>query len=159
MAFAAVKDGILIGTSNSGKIFKLSDAVAKAATYTSEVFDAQGFSAWGRAEVRPQGLKGGALFVRTGNVPSALMGWSEWAPVGADGAITVPAARFVQWKAELRAGAELDAVGLNYLPRNAAPVVDDIVVQAGARMPAGGAIPANTACRWLFLLRLEGCSP
>ena len=54
-------------------------------TYTSEVFDAQGFSQWGRVEVRPESLKGLELLVRSGNVPSALMGWSEWAPVGADG--------------------------------------------------------------------------
>jgi sugar lactone lactonase YvrE len=52
MAFAAVKDGLLVATSNSGKVFRLSDAVAANATYTSEVFDAQGFSQWGRAEVR-----------------------------------------------------------------------------------------------------------
>ena len=55
MAFAAVKDGLLVATSNSGKVFRLEDAVATNATYTSEVFDAQGFSQWGRAEVRAGG--------------------------------------------------------------------------------------------------------
>lgn len=138
MAFAAEAGGLLVGTSNSGKVFRLSDTVAKDATYTSEVFDAQGFAQWGRAEVRPQSLKGVELYARSGNVPSALLGWSEWAPVSADGVVTAPAARFVQWKAVLRAGSELDRVGLNYLPKNVAPVVDEIVVQAGARMPAGG---------------------
>ena len=52
MAFAAVKAGLLVATSNSGKVFRLGDAVATDATYTSEVFDAQGFSQWGRAEVQ-----------------------------------------------------------------------------------------------------------
>ncbi|MCU1322823.1 MAG: hypothetical protein JWM43_2472 [Acidobacteriaceae bacterium] len=159
MAFAAVKDGVLVGTSNSGKLFKIGDGVAKDAAYTSEVFDAQAFSQWGRVEVRPQGLKGGALLVRSGNVPSALMGWSEWAPVNGDGAMTVPAARFVQWKAVLNAGAELDAVGLNYLPKNAAPVVDDIVVQAGARMQVGGGIPASTTVQVAFPVAAGGVQP
>jgi hypothetical protein len=149
MAIAAVKDGLLVGTSNGGKVFKLGDAVAKDATYTSDVFDAQGFSQWGRVETRPEGLKGVELWVRSGNVPSALMGWSDWAPVGADGVVTVPAARFVQWKAVLgargAAGAELARVGLNYLPKNTAPVVDEIVVQAGARMAVGGGtVQGNT---------------
>ena len=153
MAFAAVPGGVLVGTSNSGKVFKVSDAVAKDASYTSEVFDAQGFSQWGRVEVRPQNLKGVELLMRSGNVPSALMGWSEWSAVGADGEVTVPAARFVQWKAVLQTGAELDRVGLNYLPKNAAPVVDDIVVQAGATDGCGCGVPQNKQCRWLFLRR------
>jgi hypothetical protein len=150
MAFAAVPGGMLVGTSNSGKVFKVSDGVAKDAAYTSEVFDAQGFSQWGRAEVRPESLTGVQLLMRSGNVPSALMGWSEWAPVGADGRVTVPPARFVQWKAVLQTGAELDRVALNYLPKNAAPVVDDIVVQAGARMPVGGGAPQNNTVQVAF---------
>ena len=150
MAFAAVPGGMLVGTSNSGKVFKVSDGVAKDAAYTSEVFDAQGFSQWGRVEVRPESLKGVELLVRSGNVPSALMGWSAWAPVGAEGRVTVPSARFVQWKAVLQTGAELDRVALNYLPKNSAPVVDDIVVQAGARVAAGGGIPSNNTVQVAF---------
>jgi hypothetical protein len=136
MAFAAVKDGLLVATSNSGKVFRLGDAVAGAATYTSEVFDAQIFSQWGRAEVRAGAAAGFDLFVRSGNVESPLMGWSEWTRVGTDGSLTVPAGRFVQWKAVLRSGGWVDAVGLNYLEKNLAPVVDEIVVQPGARVVA-----------------------
>ena len=116
MAFAAVKDGLLVATSNSGKVFRLGDAVAPNATYTSEVFDAQGFSQWGRAEVRAGAAAGFDLFVRSGNVESPLMGWSEWVRVGADGSFAVPAGRYVQWKAVLQewrsgrfGGAELSA--------------------------------------------------
>ena len=71
------------------------------------------------------------------------MGWSEWAPVGADGEVTVPAGRFVQWKAVLRAGGAVDSVGLNYLQKNVAPVVDDVVVQPGARVAASAARSAE----------------
>jgi sugar lactone lactonase YvrE len=141
MAFAPVKDGLLVATSNSGKVFRLGDAVAPAATYTSEVFDAQGFAQWGRVEVRAGVAAGFDLFVRSGNVESPLMGWSEWTKVGADGGFVVPAGRFVQWKAVLRSGGTVDSVALNYLQKNVAPVVDEVVVQPGARMASTPAPP------------------
>jgi hypothetical protein len=150
MAFAAVKDGLLVATSNSGKVFRLGDAPAKDATYTSEVFDAQGFSQWGRAEIRAGVTSGFELYVRSGNVASPLMGWSEWSRVSADGAFTVPAGRYVQWKAVLQSGGAVDAVALNYLPKNVAPVVDEVVVQPGARVTASAAPPPNTTVQVAF---------
>jgi sugar lactone lactonase YvrE len=141
MAFAPVRDGLLVATSNSGKVFRLGDAVASAASYTSDVFDAQSFSQWGRAEVRAGAATGFDLFVRSGNVESPLMGWSEWARVSADGSLTVPAGRFVQWKAVLREGGSIDSVALNYLQKNLAPVVDEIVVQPGARVTPTSVVP------------------
>lgn len=141
MAFAPVKDGLLIATSNSGKVYRLADSPAKESTYTSEVFDAQGFSQWGRVEARVDGSeKSYELWMRSGNVESPLMGWSDWARVTPDGAVSAPAGRYAQWKVVLRPGASasasIDSIGLNYLTRNVAPVVDEIVVQPGARMPA-----------------------
>lgn len=160
MAFAPVKDGLLLTTSNSGKLFHLSDAAAKESTYTSEVFDAQGYSQWGRVETRAYGNpQSYELWMRSGNVESPLMGWSEWTRVGVDGAVTVPQGRFVQWKAVLHPGAPaggsaaaggIDAIGLNYLARNVAPIVDEIIVQPGARMPAGGGAQPNTTVQIAF---------
>ncbi len=150
MAFAPVKDGVLVATSNSGKVFRLGDAVAANATYTSDVFDAQGFAQWGRAELRSGAAAGFDLFVRSGNVESPLMGWSDWAKVGPDGAYTVPPGRYVQWKAVLRAGGTVDSVGLNYLQKNVAPVVDEIVVQPGARVTANAAMPAGATVQVSF---------
>jgi sugar lactone lactonase YvrE len=141
MAFAPVKDGLLVATSNSGKVFRLGDAVATTATYTSDVFDAQSFSQWGRAEVRAGATAGFDLFVRSGNVESPLMGWSDWSRVGVDGSLTVPAGRFVQWKAVLREGSSIDSVALNYLQKNLAPMVDEIVVQPGARVTPTSVVP------------------
>jgi outer membrane protein assembly factor BamB len=152
MAFAAVKDGVLVATSNSGKVFRVEDKPAANATYTSEVFDADAFSKWGRVEVRPEVAAGAGfdLFVRSGNVQSPLMGWSEWAAVSAQGAVSVPSGRFAQWKAVLRAGGEIESVGLNYLEKNLAPVVDEVVVQPGARVQANGGVPANNTVQVSF---------
>ena len=144
MTFAAVKDGLLVGTSNSGKVFRLGDASAPDATYTSQVFDAQSFSRWGRAEVRAGAASGFELYVRSGNVESPLMGWSEWARVAADGSYTVPAGRFAQWKAVVRPGGSVDSVALNYLQQNLAPVVDEVVVQPGARVAAVAPVANGT---------------
>jgi len=153
MAFAGVKDGLLVATSNSGKLFRLGDAAAKEPTYTSEVFDARGYSQWGRVETRiAGGQQSYELWLRSGNVESPVMGWSEWTRVGPDGAISVPPGRFAQWKAVLHPSTDagLDAVGLNYLPRNVAPIVDEIVVQPGARMAASSVNPGNTTVQVAF---------
>ncbi|WP_254061634.1 SMP-30/gluconolactonase/LRE family protein [Granulicella sp. L60] len=144
MAFAALKDGLLVATSNSGKVFRLGDAFASAATYTSEVFDALSYAQWGRAEVRAGAATGFDLYVRSGNVENPLIGWSDWVQVGTDGAVTVSAGRLAQWKAVLRAGGSVDEVGFNYLQKNLAPVVDEIVVQPGARVMAAP-MAANSA--------------
>jgi hypothetical protein len=153
MAFASGKDGLLVATSNSGKLFRLGDERAKEPVYTSEVFDAQGYSQWGRVETRADGgAQSYELWLRSGNVGSPLMGWSEWTRVGADGAVTVPEGRFAQWKAVLHpgAGSGIDTVGLNYLTRNVAPMVDEIVVQPGARMAAGSGTPPSTTVQVAF---------
>ena len=148
MAFASGKDGLLVATSNNGKLFRLSDAIGNTATYTSEVFDAQGFSQWGRVEVRAR--EGYDLYVRTGNVESPLFGWSEWSRVGPDGTVAVTPGRYAQWKAVLQPSGSVDAVGLNYLTKNLAPVVDEIVVQPGARVAVGGGMPPNTTVQVAF---------
>jgi hypothetical protein len=85
-------------------------------------------------ELLPETASGLELFVRSGNVESPLMGWSDWAPASKGGAVTVPGGRYAQWKAVLRAGGTVESVGLNYLEKNLAPVVDDVVVAPGARV-------------------------
>ena len=150
MAFAPIKDGLLVATSNSGKVFKLRDRITAPAQYTSSVFDAQGFAQWGRPEVRALSRSAVDLYARSGNVESPLMGWSEWVKVGPDAvSVDVPAARFVQWKAVLREGGSIDSVGLNFLPANVAPVIDELVVQPGARVTPNAA-PQNTTVQVSF---------
>jgi hypothetical protein len=139
MALAAVPGGQIVGTSNSGKVYRLEDRPAANATYTSEVYDAGGFATWGRLEVEPQGTAAAELYARSGNVENPAMGWSEWTPVAKDGAVSLPGGRYVQWTAVLHAGPGVESVGVNYLGKNIAPVVDEVVVQTGARVAAGAA--------------------
>src|SRR5579863_4236101 len=123
---------IWIGTGNTGKVYSL--GAAEKHEYASDVLDAGALARYGRVEIEP-GSSGYELMTRTGNVEQPVRGWSEWQAIK-DGAVASPAGRFLQWKAVLRGGGILGGVGVNYLPVNSAPVVDELVVVPGARLNA-----------------------
>jgi hypothetical protein len=138
-AFAGAPNGLYVSTSNLGKVFLLGGAQAQEGSYESDVFDAHIFSRWGRAELRGSGSV--ELFARSGNVDNPDRNWSPWTKVELrkDDMVSVPAARFVQWKAVLHSGSEaprVESVTLNYLPKNVAPDFDDVTVQTGVRYPS-----------------------
>jgi sugar lactone lactonase YvrE len=136
-AFAnAPKGGLYASTSNLGKVFLLSATPESEGSYESDVFDAHNFSRWGRAEFRGAGKV--ELFARSGNVDNPDRNWSPWQRIDLqkDNAITVPPARFIQWKTVLRSGdpaPRVESITINYLPKNVAPDFDDVTVQAGVR--------------------------
>ena len=136
-SFAKAPGGALYAaSSNLGKIFVLGPDPAKEGSYESDVFDAKIFSRWGRVDFRGAGNVD--LLARSGNVDNPDRNWSPWKPVdlknGAE--MGVPAARYAQWKVVLHADGSkpsVDSVTLNYLPKNVAPVMDDVSVQLGTR--------------------------
>jgi hypothetical protein len=138
LAVAQGLAGVLIGTGNTGKLCRLA-ASADKHEFASDVLDAGALARFGRVEVEP-GSDNYELLTRTGNVEQPVRnqkdwGWSEWQPLK-DGAVASPAGRYLQWKAVLHAKGSIGSVGVNYLPVNAAPVVDDLVVVPGARVNA-----------------------
>jgi hypothetical protein len=129
-------DTVFIGAGNTGKLFRFG-AAASQHEYASDVLDAGALARFGRVEVEP-GSTGYELLTRTGNVEQPVRGrgdwgWSDWQPLK-DGAVASPPGRYFEWKAVLHARAVLGGVGVNYLPVNAAPVVDELVVAPGARV-------------------------
>jgi len=140
--FADAAQGVYVGTANTGKIFLLSHGVAAKGTYSSDVFDADVVSQWGRTEIDTGAGADARNFdveARVGNVDNPERNWSDWKKVSPNaGALALEPARFVQWKAELRPGADISSIGINYLPVNVAPVVDEIVVEPGARVNMAG---------------------
>ena len=139
----APSGGVYLATSNLGKIFELGGAAASEGTYESDVFDAKIFSHWGRTAIRGTGTFD--LYARSGNVDNPDRNWSPWSKVDVakDAPISVPAARFVQWRAVLHPANPapiVDSVLVNYLSKNVAPEITDVYVQPGARFPA---IPKN----------------
>jgi WD40 repeat protein len=128
-------DTVLIGTGNTGKLYSLGKSVKH--EYASDVLDAGAYARFGRIEVDPDSANY-EILTRTGNVEQPVRGrgdwgWSDWAPVK-DGAVQSPAGRFLQWKAVLATDGKVGSVGVNYLPVNSAPEIDDIVVAPGARL-------------------------
>jgi sugar lactone lactonase YvrE len=155
-AFAkAPGGGLFASTSNLGKLFLIGPASESEGTYDSDVFDAKTFSRWGRAEFR--GVGDVQLFARSGNVDNPDRNWSPWKQVDLvnNPTLPVPAARFAQWRAVLRAGntaPRLDSVLVNYLPKNVAPEIEDVTVQIGMRYPVlpkqpGGEVPQPAPIR------------
>ncbi len=147
-AFAhAPHGGMYAATSNLGKIFQLGPGTAAEGTYESDVFDARIFSKWGRLEHRGNGKFD--LYVRSGNVDNPDRNWSAWQKIDTAKELPpqAPSARYVQWKAVLfpnTPASVLDTVTLYYLPKNVAPEVDEVVVNVGARVPAGARVAAAT---------------
>jgi len=133
MAFfdSSPKDAeIYIGTGNTGKLTVLGNSEKH--EYASDVLDAGSLARFGRLEIEP-GSTAYEIFTRSGNVEQPIRGWSDWQPLK-DGATASPSGRFFQWKAVLSAGGNVGGIGVNYLPVNAAPVLDDLVVATGARL-------------------------
>ncbi len=133
LAFAAGgedQDSLLIATGNTGKLVRLGPASQH--EFASDVLDAGALARFGRLEVKP-GSSHFELFTRSGNVEQPVRGWSAWEPLK-DGRSVSPAGRFFEWKAVLHAGGSLGSVGVNYLPVNSSPTVDEVVVVPGARL-------------------------
>ena len=132
-AFADAPEGFYVATSNTGRLYKLNNQPAAQGTYLSDVLDSGVFSRFGRMEVNADGGNY-EIFARSGNVENPERNWSDWRKITPNTSTSgVPAARFVQWKAVVDPGAQVDSVGINYLPVNIAPVVDEIAVEPGAR--------------------------
>jgi hypothetical protein len=144
LSLASVQDaegsgGVLIGTGNTGRVILL--GAPEKNEYVSDVLDAGAFARFGRVEIEP-GSTGYEILTRSGNVEQPVRGWSDWQPLQ-NSSVASPPGRFLEWKAELHKGGLLGSVGVNYLPVNSAPVVDDLVVVPGARLNPQGSTPQN----------------
>ena len=135
--FADSSKGLYVGTANAGKLFLLSHAEAAEGTYLSEVFDAGVFAQWGRAEVEFGETPHSSaiqMFARAGNIENPQRAWGDWKLFTPNtGEIGIGSSRFMQWKLVEHPGSAVGSVAINYLPVNMPPVVDEIVVAAGAR--------------------------
>lgn len=167
-SLVARPDGrVFVATANPGKIFALGPGYETNGTFESDTFDAKIFSRWGR--LTWWGDNGTmqskvAFYVRSGNTSNPENSWSTWAgpykdPAG--DAVGCPAGRFAQWKVVfLNASTDqggtpsISWVSLAYLPKNVAPVIDDIVIQdpgiramAFPSQPGGPGNPAPVPLR------------
>lgn len=146
-AFCIGRGGeIYAATGNIGKVYQLGLGLEKQGSVESEVFDAGLYSLWGRLSFRGAG-NGGAMRFEThsGNLDRPRKDWSQWAAValnGDGGRTQSPKARFFQWKLTLEPSSdgrspEVSSVDVAYLPRNVAPVMEQIeITPANYKFPA-----------------------
>lgn len=162
---------IFVATANPGKIFTMGPGLQPNGSFESDAFDAKIFSRWGRVTWWGDGAANGnvELYLRCGNTSDPDQNWSAWSGPykNPDGENTsCPGSRFAQWKAVFpdagaQSATDISWVSVAYLPKNVAPVIDDIAVQdpsvrvSGypAQQP-GGMTPVN-----LRLPNAQGESP
>jgi hypothetical protein len=123
------RGALLAATANMGKIYKLGAEGTKG-EYESPVFDAGSVAQWGKLKWLGEGTV--AVRTRSGNSLRPDATWSDWsapATSAQNAQIASPAARFLQFKADLSTpNAAIEYVTAAYLPQNNPPVVRSITV-------------------------------
>jgi hypothetical protein len=76
--------------------------------------------------------RGVEILTRSGNTSSPDQTWSDWAPLGPDGAVMSPNARFIQWRAVFGSDRDerpmLSSLRLPYLQQNFRPEIRSVEV-------------------------------
>ncbi|MCK4352205.1 hypothetical protein KAW65_02235 [candidate division WOR-3 bacterium] len=111
-----------VGTSEVGKVYKMSARLAKDGTLESTPYDTKGISIWGRLDFEGEGNIG--FQTRSGNTGKPDKTWEDWKCLGSDDKIKSSPSRFIQWKASLKnANAILKEVKFAHLPQNEKPMI------------------------------------
>jgi hypothetical protein len=127
--------GLLAATGNLAKVVRLGSSTAPAGWFESPVHDSSTVARWGRLSWRGDS-KGLAFRTRAGNSARPDSTWSDWSQplTTPDRAlISSPNARYIQWRVDFSAPAELDSVTIAYLPQNTPPIVRSILVTSQAQ--------------------------
>ena len=144
-------------SSNQGRLFKLGPDTTAEGSYESAVFDAKASATWGRIWWQSTGNV--QIQTRSGNTEKTDETWSGWAPVATDarsGQVASPKARYLQWRAVLRAGAgsSLNEVSVSFLARNIAPEILAIAI-----LPTNVGLVANPPIQIDPNIELSGLDP
>lgn len=148
VAAPAVPGGFAIVASSSPAILRpAASSVPGRGTYVSAVRDAGRMARFGAIRLEGTVPKGAAalLSVRSGNSDSPDGTWSAWTGTGGAGSVTVPPARYFQWRVELAASPRgeapvIERVETSWSERNARPIVENVsVLEPGAVFARSGA--------------------
>ncbi len=120
-----------VGTGNTGSGYRIETATATQPTFTSQPLDAAFRTRWGNAAWNP--ARGIQLATRSGNTSEPDDSWSDWSdPIRqSPGAITSPAARFLQVRVRLEAddAGRLDELEIFYRVQNQKPHIQEFSVE------------------------------
>ena len=140
----------LITTTNSGAVYRIDNGLSTRSEFRSAVKDVEHFSHFGHYRIEGSDVGDGhvAIAFRSGNTRTPDATWSSWsAPTSAQqGAVDVPAGRYLQWKLTMPKPATdvaVDSVTVAFINRNVAPVIDSLTVQDPAVVYITGSYPAS----------------
>ncbi len=144
-------------SSNQGRLFRIGTDTVAEGSYESAVFDAKAAATWGRIWWQSNGNV--QIQTRSGNTEKADETWSAWAPIASDSRsaqIASPKARYLQWRAVLRSGANtiLSEVSVSFLARNIAPEILSIAI-----LPTNVGLVANPPIQIDPNIELSGLDP
>ncbi len=148
VAAPAVPGGFAIVASSSPAVLRpAASSAAGRGTYVSAVRDAGRLARFGAIRLEGAVPKGATavLSVRSGNSDTPDDTWSAWTPAGDAGRVTVPPARYFQWRVELSAlprgeAPVVERIETSWAERNARPIVENVsVLEPGAVFARSGA--------------------
>lgn len=114
-------------TGNIGKIFSIGPDLEQTGVFESDIFDAGGFSYWGRLSLSPRENITVGIETRSGNLNRAQKNWSEFART-LNGRIASPPARFLEYRLTLSGPGEVTEIDAAYQTKNVAPEIEDVEI-------------------------------
>ncbi len=151
-------NSLIATSSNPGVLYRFGPETAAEGTYESSVLDAKTTASWGRLWFDGSGSL--AIQTRAGNTGKPDETWSAWSETVNDqkgSQVTSPRARYIQWRAVLRAAAvpaRLESVNVAFLPANIAPEILSIQV-----LPTNVGLAANPPVQIDPNIALSGLDP
>ena len=150
VSVAQANGATFVTTTNSGAVYRLDSAPFAAAEFRSAVKDVERFSRFGQYRMEGTGIDRGtvAIAFRSGNTKTPDATWSAWSTPSttAEGNITSPPGRYIQWKLSMAKPSNdltVETVTLAFVNRNVAPSIDSVAVQDPAVVYISSGYPAS----------------
>ncbi len=150
VSISTTGNATLISTTNAGAVYRMESRPSQHPEYRSAAKDVERFSRFGNYRIEGRNLAAGtaAISFRSGNTRTPDATWSAWsaAQTGLDGSVSVPAARYIQWKLVMpkpSSDAAIDQVTVAFMNRNVAPEIEALGVQDPAVVFVSAAYPSS----------------
>lgn len=152
---------LYLATAGPAALYRLGEGQARKGEYISPALNAGTTVRWGSLRREGDGADQIEIETRSGNTKEPDGTWYDWRPVKwrdgpKDGQIQSSVARYLQWRALLKAtrdgkSRELDLVEVFYVPSNEAPQIKKIEIKKAAptaparppEMPSGPTMPTG----------------
>ena len=138
------KGGGWIASSGGGLVFRLGHTLAREGSLTSQPEDFSLVTRWGRIGWQgdvPSGTDV-SFEARSGNSEEPDETWRAWSTVSANGVLTLPSARYIQYRANLTGDGKVSPsvreVTVSGLPENVQPLVTDLNVSGPQEEKSAG---------------------